>query len=89
LLPAFPGVNAIAQAYNYGVKLTGVTVHFVDGGLDSGPVIAQRAIPVSDEDTESTLTGRIHALEHALLPEAIRWYREGRIRLDERKVYVN
>jgi phosphoribosylglycinamide formyltransferase-1 len=89
LLPAFPGVNAIAQAYSYGVKLTGVTVHFVDGGLDSGPVIAQRAIPVSDEDSEAALTERIHALEHTLLPEAIQWYREGRIRLDERKVYVN
>jgi phosphoribosylglycinamide formyltransferase-1 len=88
LLPAFPGVNSIGQALQYGVKITGVTVHFVDGGLDSGPVIAQRAIEVLSSDTEETLAERIHALEHELYPQTIAWFRNGRVRLDGRKVSV-
>jgi phosphoribosylglycinamide formyltransferase 1 len=88
LLPAFPGVNSIAQALNYGVKITGVTVHFVDGGLDSGPVIAQRALEVSAEDTEAALAERIHALEHQIYPQTIALIREGRVHLDERKVFI-
>jgi phosphoribosylglycinamide formyltransferase-1 len=88
LLPAFPGVNGIRQSFEYGVKLTGVTVHFVDGGLDSGPIIAQQAIEVMAEDTETTLAERIHALEHNLYPQTIALIREGRVRLDERKVFI-
>jgi phosphoribosylglycinamide formyltransferase-1 len=89
LLPAFPGVNSIGQAFEYGVKLTGVTVHFVDGGMDSGPVIAQRAVEVTSDDTEATLAERIHALEHLLYPQAIALIRAGRVRLHERKVFID
>jgi phosphoribosylglycinamide formyltransferase-1 len=89
LLPAFPGVNSIAQALNYGVKITGVTVHFVDGGLDSGPVIAQRAVEVTAEDTEAALAERIHTLEHLIYPQTIALIREGRVHLDERKVFID
>jgi phosphoribosylglycinamide formyltransferase 1 len=88
LLPAFPGLNGIGQAFEYGVKLTGVTVHFVDGGLDSGPVIAQMPLEVTSEDTEATLAERIHALEHMLYPQAIALIRAGRVRLHERKVFI-
>ncbi|MFC4808770.1 phosphoribosylglycinamide formyltransferase [Paenibacillus sp. GCM10023250] len=88
LLPAFPGVRAIRQALEYGVKLTGVTVHFVDGGMDTGPIIAQRAVEVADGDTEETLAARIHAVEHELLPLAVRSIAEGRVTLDGRKVTV-
>jgi phosphoribosylglycinamide formyltransferase-1 len=88
LLPAFPGVNAIGQALDYGVRLTGVTVHFVDAGMDTGPIIAQRSIEVQPEDTEETLAARVHAIEHQLYPEVIRWIREGRVRLDGRKVRI-
>lgn len=89
LLPAFPGIRAIGQALDYGVKLTGVTVHFVDGGLDSGPIIAQRAIEIAPDDTEETLASRIHAIEHEVLPHAVRLIAEGRVRLDGRIVTVD
>jgi phosphoribosylglycinamide formyltransferase 1 len=79
LLPAFPGVNAQKQALEYGVKLTGCTVHFVDGGVDTGPIIAQRAVPVLDGDDEASLSERIHREEHALLVEALRWIAAGRV----------
>ncbi|MCC3376439.1 phosphoribosylglycinamide formyltransferase [Cohnella sp. REN36] len=88
LLPAFPGVRAIRQALEYGVKLTGATVHFVDGGMDSGPIIAQRAVEIRGDDTEETLAERVHAVEHALLPEAVRWIAEGRVALNGRIVTV-
>ncbi|GIO14432.1 phosphoribosylglycinamide formyltransferase [Cohnella xylanilytica] len=88
LLPAFPGVHAIRQALEYGVKLAGVTVHFVDGGMDTGPIIAQRAVEVLDEDTEESLAERIHAVEHELLPETVRWIAEGRVTLNGRIVNV-
>jgi phosphoribosylglycinamide formyltransferase-1 len=88
LLPAFPGVNGIGQALAYGVKLTGVTVHYVDGGMDSGPIIAQRAVEVADDDTQSSLAERIHAAEQALLPEVIQHIAQGRISLDGRHVTV-
>lgn len=89
LLPAFPGLDAVGQALRYGVKLTGATVHMVDEGLDSGPVITQEAVQVYDDDTEETLLERIHKVEHELLIKTIRWYAEGRISLDGRKVSVN
>jgi phosphoribosylglycinamide formyltransferase-1 len=88
LLPAFPGVDGIRQALDYGVKVTGVTVHFVDGGMDTGPILAQRAVEVADGDTEETLGARIHQAEHALLAEAVRWIAEGRVILNGRIVSV-
>ena len=72
----------------YGVKQTGVTVHFVDGGLDSGPIIAQRAVEIHEHETADSLTERIHAAEHVLLPQVVRWLREGRVSLDGRRVSV-
>lgn len=72
LLPAFPGLHAQAQALRYGVKLTGCTVHLVDVGLDTGPILDQRAVPVRDDDTEETLSARILKEEHALLVAALR-----------------
>lgn len=88
LLPAFPGMRAVRQALEYGVKLTGATVHFVDGGLDSGPILAQQAVEIRDGDTEETLTERVHAAEHELLPRAVRWIAEGRVALNGRIVTV-
>lgn len=86
LLPAFPGVNGIGQAIAYGVKITGVTVHYVDGGMDSGPIIAQSAVEVQSGDTECTLGERIHAAERQLLPEVVQWIAEGRVTLEQRIV---
>ena len=88
LLPAFPGLNGIGQALEYGVKVTGATVHFVDGGLDSGPIIAQEALAVEPGDTEETLAARIHPIEHRLLLEVVQHFAEGRIRLDGRHVTI-
>lgn len=88
LLPSFPGMHAVRQALGYGVKLTGVTVHFVDGGMDTGPIIAQQAIEVRDDDTEDTLEARVHAVEHKLLPQTVRWIAEGRVALSDRKVTI-
>jgi phosphoribosylglycinamide formyltransferase 1 len=82
LLPAFPGLEAVQQALDHGSKVTGVTVHFVDEGVDSGPIIFQRPVPVPPsrdwDETEET----IHATEHTLLPEAIRMIAAGRVRID-------
>ena len=83
LLPAFPGLAAIDQAYEYGVKVTGVTVHFVDEGIDSGPIILQRAIPLSYTRDRSEIEVEIHQAEHELLPEAIGIIAAGRARFDE------
>ena len=80
LLPAFPGTTSIDDALGYGVKVTGVTVHFVDEGLDTGPIIAQRAVQVFDDDTHDSLADRIHAVEHELLPETICLIAAGRVR---------
>lgn len=84
LLPAFPGLHAIEQALDYGVKLTGVTVHFVDGGVDTGPVVAQRALSLDGiEDAESALAA-LHPIEHELLAEAVRLAARGALRFDLR-----
>jgi phosphoribosylglycinamide formyltransferase 1 len=83
LLPSFPGLDAIGQALAHGVRVTGVTVHFVDGGMDTGPIIAQRAVEIRPEDTADTLAERIHAVEHQLFPEVLQWIRDGRVGLDE------
>ncbi len=80
LLPSFPGTNAMRQALAHGVKLTGCTVHFVDEGVDSGPIIAQRAVEIVDGDDEHTLAERMHAAEHALLVGVLRDIAGGRVR---------
>ena len=79
LLPAFPGIDAAKQAFEYGVKLTGCTVHFVDHGVDSGRIIAQRAVPVEAGDDLSSLAARIHAAEHGLFVEVLREIAAGRV----------
>ena len=79
LLPAFPGAHSQAQALAYGVRVTGCTVHLVDAGMDTGPVLAQSAVPVLDDDTEETLRDRILVEEHALLPTVLQWIADGRV----------
>lgn len=88
LLPSFPGLDAIGQALAHGVKVTGVTVHFVDGGMDTGPIIAQRAVEVAEGDTADSLADKIHPVEHELYPSVIRAIREGKVALsgDGRRV---
>lgn len=88
LLPAFPGVNAIRQALEYGVKVTGVTVHFVDGGMDTGPIIAQRAVEIEEGATEETVTESIHAVETKLYPQVVQWIAKGQVQLTGRKVHL-
>ena len=88
LLPAFPGVHGQRQAFDYGVKLAGCTVHFVDAGVDTGAVIAQAAVPVLDDDDEPSLSARILAEEHRLLPAVVRAVAEGRVTTDGRRVRV-
>ena len=80
LLPAFPGTCAIDDALAYGTKVTGVTVHYVDEGVDSGPVIAQETVQVEEGDTTETLATRIHAVEHELLPRVIRMIAAGKVK---------
>jgi phosphoribosylglycinamide formyltransferase-1 len=88
LLPAFPGMHGPRQALAYGAKIAGCTVHFVDEGLDSGPIIAQAAVPVQPHDDEAALAARILEQEHRIYPEALRWLAEGRLRVDGRVVTV-
>ncbi len=83
LLPAFPGIDAVQQAIDHGAKITGVTVHFVDEGMDSGPIILQRPVPVAPSREWAETEKAIHATEHALLPEAIRLIAAGRVRVDD------
>jgi phosphoribosylglycinamide formyltransferase 1 len=82
LLPSFPGLDAVQQALDHGSKVTGVTVHFVDEGVDSGPIILQRAVPIPPDRQWQSLEDQIHATEHALLPEAIKLIAQGRVRID-------
>jgi phosphoribosylglycinamide formyltransferase-1 len=82
LLPAFPGTNAQRQALAYGVAISGCTVHFVDEGVDSGPIIAQGPVPVLDDDDEASLTARILQKEHELLPAVLQWLAEGRVEVE-------
>jgi phosphoribosylglycinamide formyltransferase 1 len=86
LLPAFKGLHAQKQAFEYGVKVAGCTVHFVDEGLDSGPIILQRCVPVLPEDEEETLTARILEQEHIIYPEAVRLFTEGKLKIEGRNV---
>jgi phosphoribosylglycinamide formyltransferase 1 len=83
LLPAFPGIDAVQQAIDHGAKITGVTVHFVDEGMDSGPIIMQRPVPVAPSREWAETEKAIHATEHALLPETIRLIAAGRVRVDD------
>ncbi|AOZ93578.1 phosphoribosylglycinamide formyltransferase [Paenibacillus crassostreae] len=88
LLPSFPGTNAILQALNYGVKLTGATVHFVDGGMDTGPIIAQQSIEIESNATVESLSQNIHDIERELYPRVVTWFAEGRVRLMDRQVTI-
>lgn len=88
LLPAFPGLHAQKQALDYGVRFSGCTVHFVDCGTDTGPIILQSVVPVEQDDTEESLSARIQKEEHRTYPEAVRLFCEGRIRLEGRHVRI-
>ena len=91
LLPSFKGAHAIADAFNAGVKVTGVTVHFANADYDKGPIVAQRAVPVAEIDTLDTLEAKIHDVEHVLYPEVIGLIAEGRVAVDPstNKVHIN
>lgn len=82
LLPSFKGAHAIEDAFNFGVKVTGITVHFANEDYDKGPVIAQRAVEVRESDTLDSLEERIHEAEHALYPEVLSWLAAGRVQID-------
>ena len=88
LLPAFPGVHSWAQALDYGCKVAGVTVHFVDAGTDTGPILVQRAVPVMEDDTPDTLHARIQVQEHIAYPEALRIIASGAYEIDGRRVRI-
>jgi phosphoribosylglycinamide formyltransferase-1 len=88
LLPAFPGLHAQRQAVEYGAKVSGCTVRFVDAGVDTGPVILQEAVPVEDDDDEAALAARILPVEHRLLVEALRLIAEGRVQVEDGRVRV-
>ena len=88
LLPSFPGLHGQKQAADYSVKISGCTVHFVDEGMDTGPIIAQAAVPAYHDDTEDTLSKRILTQEHRIFPYAIKLYAEGRISVEGRNVVI-
>ncbi len=88
LLPAFPGVHSWTQALEYGCKVAGVTVHFVDAGTDSGPILVQRAVPVLEDDTPETLHARIQVEEHQAYPEALRILASGAYQIEGRRVHL-
>jgi len=89
LLPAFPGTHAQRQALEHGVRISGVTVHFVDEDMDHGPIIAQAAVPVYADDSEESLSARIHAQEHRIYPQAIQLFAEGRLEIRGRLVIIH
>jgi phosphoribosylglycinamide formyltransferase-1 len=89
LLPSFPGMHAVRQAIQAGVRVAGCTVHLVDEGTDSGPIVLQAAVPVIDGDTEETLAARILLQEHRIYPHAISLFAEGRVALDGRRVRID
>ncbi len=88
LLPSFPGLEAAKQAFEYGVRVTGVTVHFVDEGVDTGPIVLQEPVQVRRDETLETLMSRIHDVEHKLYPEAVRLFTEGKLAVEGRRVKV-
>lgn len=89
LLPAFPGTRGVAEALAYGVKVTGCTVHFVDEGMDTGPIILQEALPIQPDDTVESLQARIHTLEHRLYPQAIDLWVRGKIKIRGRRCFID
>ncbi len=94
LLPSFPGTDAIARAFEHGVRFTGVTVHFVDEGTDTGPIVLQEIVRVDYKDSQNaketleSLTEKVHSVEHAIYPEAVRLFAEGRLQIKDRKVII-
>jgi len=88
LLPSFKGAHGIKDALDHGVKVTGVTVHFVDEHLDNGPIILQKTVEIKEDDTEGALLERVHKEEHKIYPEAIKLFVEGKIKIEGRKVKV-
>jgi phosphoribosylglycinamide formyltransferase-1 len=88
LLPSFKGTEGIRDAFDYGVKVTGVTVHFVDTELDHGPIILQEAVKIEEDDTLASLEAKIHKLEHRIYPEALRLWAEGKLKIEARKVKI-
>jgi phosphoribosylglycinamide formyltransferase 1 len=88
LLPAFPGTHVQQQAITYGAKFSGCTVHFVDKGVDTGPIIIQSVVPIYDSDDENTLAARILQEEHRIYPQAIQYYSEGKLDIRGRRVYI-
>jgi phosphoribosylglycinamide formyltransferase-1 len=89
LLPSFPGIHGQKQALEYGVKISGCTVHFVDEGVDTGPIIIQKTVQVFDDDTEETLAARILTEEHRIYPQAIQLFAEGKMEIKGRKVRIH
>jgi phosphoribosylglycinamide formyltransferase-1 len=89
LLPSFPGLHAQRQALAHGARIAGCTVHFVDEGTDTGPIILQAAVPVLPDDTEEALAGRILAQEHRIYPQAVQWFAQGRLSVSGRQVRVD
>ncbi len=89
LLPSFPGLHTHQRALDEGVRIHGCTVHFVTPALDHGPVIVQAAVPVLDDDTEDSLSARVLAQEHRVYPLAVRWFAEGRLRLEDGRVRLD
>lgn len=88
LLPSFPGLHAQKQAIEYGAKVSGCTVHFVDEGVDSGPIILQKAVEVSDDDTEESLAEKILKEEHQIYPRAIQLFSQGRLMIKGKRVFI-
>ena len=89
LLPSFPGLDSGKQAFDYGVKFTGCTVHFVDAGVDTGAIINQKCVAIEDSDTLDSLMQKIHEQEHIAYPEALQWIAEDRIQLDGRRITLS
>jgi phosphoribosylglycinamide formyltransferase 1 len=88
LLPSFPGLHAQRQALEWGVKVTGCTVHFVDNEVDHGPIVLQAAVPIIEGDTEETLSRRILEEEHIIYAKAVKWFQEGRLKIEGRQVRI-
>jgi len=88
LLPSFPGLHAQRQALVHGVKVSGVTVHIVEEGMDTGPIVVQAAVPVEESDSEETLSARMLEVEHRVYPEAVRLFCEGRVKVEGRRVRI-
>lgn len=89
ILPSFPGVESVRKALEYGVRFTGCTVHFVDEGVDTGPIILQAVVPIFDNDNEETLLHRVHEEEYRIYPEAIKLFSEGKLKIEGRRVFID